>query len=204
MKFNGSLNLDAKQVVLYIMLILFSYSCSSSSLPGSGIEVNMGKANWDTGWFQAEIYRQLLLELGYDVEEANIVDNVAFYTIAAQGDIDFWVNGWFPLHDVYFEMENISENLIIVGSEVISGGLQGYLIDKDSADKFGINNLADFSDPEIAAHFDMNGDGTADLIGCNAQWSCSKVINHHLTEYTLNSRITHIQGEYSELIIEVF
>ena len=32
-----------------------------------GDAINMARATWDTGWFPAEIYRQLFQELGYDV-----------------------------------------------------------------------------------------------------------------------------------------
>jgi len=38
-------------------------------------------------------------------------------------------------------MENIIADFVIFGSEVISGSLRGNLIDKDSADKLGVNNL---------------------------------------------------------------
>ena len=40
-----------------------------SLTPGDGVEVTMGRANWSTGYFQAELYRQLLTELGYNVSD---------------------------------------------------------------------------------------------------------------------------------------
>ena len=37
--------------------------------------------------------------------------------------------------------------------------MQGYLVDKASAEKFGITNINDFKKPEIKEAFDSNGDG---------------------------------------------
>ena len=37
--------------------------------------VNMARATWDTGWFQAEIYKRLLEELGYPVNGPTTMGN---------------------------------------------------------------------------------------------------------------------------------
>ena len=56
--------------------------------PGEGSTVNMAQATWDTGWFHAEIYRQLLQELGYDVPQITTLDNPPFYQAVSQGGMD--------------------------------------------------------------------------------------------------------------------
>ena len=66
-------------------------------------EIKMAKANWDTGYFQAEIYKQALEKLGYKVTEPKAIKPSVFYVAAAAGDLDLWVNGWFGTHDGYFE-----------------------------------------------------------------------------------------------------
>ena len=165
-------------------------------------EVIMAKATWDTGFFQAEIYKTLLAELGYEVEDLGTIDNAAFYTSAAQGDVDFWPNGWFPLHDTYLEDDLVSGNAMPVGFQVEAGALQGYLVDKASADALGITSLTDLSDPEIAANFDGDGDGMADLIGCDAGWGCELVIEDTLDELGLRDTVTHQQGTYSALMAD--
>lgn len=171
-------------------------------LPGEGTTVSIGRATWDTGWFQAELYSQMLEELGYTVEDPSTLDNPAFYLSAARGDLDFWPNGWFPLHNTFIEDENVEGNVELVGYEVEAGALQGYLIDKKTADELGITSLEDFKDPEIAAAFDGNGNGLADLIGCNPGWGCELVIEHHLDAYELRNSIEHVQGEYSALMAD--
>jgi glycine betaine/proline transport system substrate-binding protein len=40
----------------------------------------------------------------------------------------------------------------------------------------------------VAALFDGDGDGKADLIGCNPGWGCEGAINHHLDAFGLTPR----------------
>ena len=160
--------------------------------------VSMARANWDTGWFQAEIFKQLQEGLGYTVKGPVTMNSWDFYLSAAAGEIDMWVNGWFPSN--YFEDERIRNKVEAVGFEVKAGALQGYLIDKRSADTFGITNLSDFKDPAIAAVFDQDGNGKADLIGCDPGWFCETVIEHHLDAYGLRDTVEHVQGDYSPMI----
>ena len=160
--------------------------------------VRMARSTWDTGWFQAEIYRLLLQRLGFEVEGPVTMDNPDFYQAAADGDLDMWVNGWFPLHDHYIQ-DGLLEP---VGIQVKDGGLQGYFIDIATADAHGITDLGDLADPAIATLFDADGDGLADLIGCETGWACAGIIDHHLEAYGLAETVEQVQGVYSPLIRE--
>jgi glycine betaine/proline transport system substrate-binding protein len=163
--------------------------------PGEGKTINMAQATWDTGWFHAEIYKQLLGELGYDVQGPTTLDNPPFYQAVAQGDVDLWVNGWFPLHNTYRPaFEGQAE---IVGAVAKGGALEGYLVDKASVEKFGIKTLDDFKRPEVQEAFDRNGDGLADLVACPPGWGCEINIEHHLDAYGLREHINPIKAAYS-------
>ena len=164
---------------------------------GQGRTIRMARATWDTGWFQAEIFKQLFEALGYTVDGPRTYDNEAFYQALAQGEVDLWVNGWFPLHDIYLTNEAIE----VVGFEVQGGALQGYLVDKTSAEALNITSLADFKRPEVVATFDPDGDGRANLIGCNVGWGCAQIIEHHLDAYDLREVVEHIQGDYGPLML---
>jgi len=169
-------------------------------LSGDGKHIRMARADWDTGWFQAEIFKLLFEELGYSVSDPLTMGTWDFYFSAAKGEMDLWVNGWFPSH--YFDDQRVRSKLEAVGYEVKAGALQGYLIDRNSAEKYGITNLSDFSKPEIARVFDRDGNGKADLIGCNSGWFCKIVTEHHLEEYGLNPTVEVLAGEYSPLLAE--
>lgn len=173
------------------------------SVMGQVQPISMARATWDTGWFQAEVYRQLLQELGYSVGEPQTMENEEFYQEAADGTVDLWVNGWFPLHDALVSDKAIATKVEPIGFEVRDGALQGYQIDRTSADQFNIKTLEDLQNPTLARQFDMDGNGKADLIGCNAGWSCADVIDHHLETYGLSDTVEHIQGDYTPLMEDV-
>ncbi|GLQ54233.1 glycine betaine/L-proline ABC transporter substrate-binding protein ProX [Devosia nitrariae] len=163
--------------------------------PGEGTTVEMGRATWDTGWFHAEIYKQLLEELGYTVEGPTTLDNPPFYQAVAQGDMDLWVNGWFPLHNTY--EDTFSSGAEKVGAVAEGGALEGYLVDQAAIEEFDIKTLEDFKRPEVKEAFDRNGDGKADLVACPPGWGCEVNIEHHLDAYDLRDHINPIKAGYS-------
>ena len=170
--------------------------------PATGKTVSMARATWDTGWFQTEIFKQLLEEMGYAVREPRTMDNLEFYLAAARGEMDLWANGWFPSHKSFLEDDRVRDRVEAVGFEVTAGALQGYLVDKKTADAHRIRSLGDLKDPKIARVFDRNGNGKADLIGCNVGWGCERIVEHHLDAYDLRATVEHIQGDYSPLMDE--
>ncbi len=188
-------------LIVLLLVGLGATAVAASEADGAGSErpvVRMARATWDTGWFQAEIYRLLLQRLGFQVEGPVTMENPDFYRAAAAGEVDLWANGWFPLHDRYLE-EGMVEP---VGSQVTGGALQGYFIDVTTAEEYGITSLGDLADPSIAALFDVDGDGRADLIGCETGWACAEIIDHHVGAYGLSGTVTQTQGAYSPLINE--
>lgn len=163
--------------------------------PGEGVTVNMARATWDTGWFTAEIYRQLLQELGYQIPRITTLDNPPFYQAVAQGDVDFWVNGWFPLHNTY--KDTFEDGAEIVGMLAEGGALQGYLIDKKTADEHDIRTVEDMRKDDIKKLFDANGDGKADLVACPPGWGCEEVISYHMEAYGWEDDFNLITASYS-------
>ena len=63
-----------------------------------------------------------------------------------------------------------------------------------------ITDLTQLKDPKVAALFDINGDGKADLYGCEPGWGCERGIVHHLEAYGLNDTISQQQGSYFAII----
>ncbi|NNF63444.1 MAG: glycine betaine/L-proline ABC transporter substrate-binding protein ProX [Acidimicrobiia bacterium] len=205
-----------------VALLTLAAACGSLAEDGNGDggpaagdgppggDITMARATWDTGWFQAAIYAQLLDELGYDVSDpAELTrDANTFYPALAQEEVDLWVNGWFPLHDIYLERELFSGQLTSepiepVGFQVKAGAIQGYLIDKATADAMGITSMSDLADPAVAAIFDTDGDGRADLYGCNDGWGCNVVIDDHIDELVWGGNVEQVVGEYNDLINDI-
>ena len=171
---------------------------SISSVVGAA-EIKMGKADWDTGYFQAEIYKQALEKMGYKVSGPTVMKPQVFYVAAAAGDVDLWVNGWFGTHDGY--IAESKGKVKAVGTVMEKGGLQGYLIDKKTADKFGIKSVLDIK--KHAKQFDSNNDGKADMVSCPPGWGCEKVIAKHFDELGLADYINRVQADYSASMADI-
>ena len=170
--------------------------------PGDGVRVNMARANWSTGHMQAAIYQALLLELGYDVSDParETLSPSSFYPALARGQTDFWVNGWFPHHDELVRNSGLSGVARPIGWQMRSGGLQGFLVDKATADAYGITKLDDIGDnPKIAALFDLDGDGKADLMGCNHGWGCRTIINDTIAANGWRDTIEQVSAQHATL-----
>ena len=178
------------KLLKYIASVILVMTISSMA---QAAEVRMAKANWDTGYFQAEVYKQALEKMGYKVTEPKAMKPSVFYVAAAAGDLDLWVNGWFGTHDTY--IKEAKGKVKAVGNVMSKGGLQGYLIDKKSADKYGIKTVMDIK--KHAKQFDSNGDGKADMVACPPGWGCEKQITKHFAELGLGDFINPVQADYS-------
>jgi glycine betaine/proline transport system substrate-binding protein len=174
-------------------LLVALFTSITISNAASAAEIKMAKANWDTGYFQAEVYKQALEKMGYKVSEPKAMKPSVFYVAAAAGDLDLWVNGWFSTHDTY--ISEAKGKVKAVGNVMSKGGLQGYLIDKKTADKLGIKSVMDIK--KHAKQFDSNGDGKADMVACPPGWGCEKQITKHFAELGLGDFINPVQADYS-------
>lgn len=184
-----------------VLATSFSFSASAADMPGKGVEVQPLKSSIAEETFQTELVMQGLRDLGYDVAEIKEIEYAAGHVALGNGDATFMADHWDPLHIDFFEKAGGDAKLYRKG--VFSpGALQGYLIDKKTADKYGIKSIDQFKDPKIAKLFDTDGDGKADLAGCNPGWGCEKVIEHHLDAYGLRNSITHNQGSYAAIIAD--
>lgn len=123
------------------------------------------------------------------------------YTSLASGDATFTAVNWTPLHDNMYEAAGGDKKFYREGV-FVNGAAQGYLIDKKTADQYKITNIAQLKDPKIAKLFDTNGDGKADLTGCNPGWGCEGAINHQLAAYGLTNTVTHNQGNYAAMMAD--
>jgi len=186
-----------KRILLVLLLLILTVPAFADyDKPGKGIKVKPARATWNTGFFQEALVRAALKELGYNVKKPKELKNPIFYQGLVLGDLDYWANGWFPMHDGQVP-KGFYDKAEKVGYVVKAGGLQGYLVSKAEVEKYGIKSLEDFKRPEVKKAFDANGDGKADLTACPAGWQCEKIINHHFETYGLKEHINPIKVDYS-------
>ena len=161
-----------------------------SDRPGEGVHVTAGRADWTSGYFQGELYRLLLEELGYEVSdpaERELGPSVA-YTAMARAEIDYWPNSWYPGHLAWHLVELpdgslVEDHISIVGEQMVAGSRQGFLINRSFADTHGVYTMDELNRNAAAlAAFDATdprpGNGMADIFGCNAHRTCENIIEN--------------------------
>ncbi|MGQ7248736.1 glycine betaine/L-proline ABC transporter substrate-binding protein ProX [Halomonas sp. V046] len=174
---------------------------SLAAEPGAGVSVTPIFPTIAEERFRGEIAILGLEELGYEVEEVKETDYPTMMMALSYGDADFTVHLWDKLHSSFYERAG-GDDVMVKEGDVMDGVIQGYLIDKKTADAYGIDSLEDLKDPEIAALFDTNDDGKADLTGCNPGWGCEVTIDHHLQAYDLTDTVTQNRGSYFALMAD--
>ena len=174
---------------------------TTAEQPGQGVSVTPIFPSVAEERFRGEVAMAGLRELGYQVEEPKETEYATMILAVSSGDADFTVNMWDKLHDTFYQKAGGDDTMVKVG-DVLPGVLQGYLIDKKTAEAHDIKYLTDLKKPEIAKLFDTNGDGKADLTGCNPGWGCELVIDHHMKAYDLEKTVSHNRGSYFALMAD--
>ena len=170
-------------------------------LPGTGVQVRSGHSSLLEERFQTEIVNIGLRKLGYKTPQPKQIEPTTMHLALGQKDLDYTPVHWEKLHRPFFEKAGGEQKLERVGV-LTTNTLQGYQIDKKTADKYNITNIAQLKEPAIAKIFDSDGDGKANLTGCNSGWACQLVIDHHIKTYGLQDTVEQDQGSYSALIAD--
>lgn len=174
---------------------------ASAAKPGEGVKITPAFPSVDEERFRGEVALAGLRELGYKVQSPKETEYATMVLAVGFGDADFTVNAWDKLHASFYQKAGGDQNMLKVG-DIMPGVLQGYLIDKKTAEQYNIKYLTDLKKPEIAKLFDTDGDGKADMTGCNPGWGCELIIEHHIKAYGLDKSITVNQGSYFALMAD--
>lgn len=184
-----------------VLGVSFGGSALAAELPGDGVTATPIGSSIAEELFQQRIVAEGLRQLGYDVPEMLEVEYAASHVALGNNDAQWTAVHWNPLHSKFFDNAGGEDKLVRVGT-LVKNSLQGYLIDKKTADAHNITSIAQLKDPEIAKLFDANGNGKADLTGCNPGWGCELVIEHQMEAYELGDTVEHNQGSYFALIAD--
>jgi len=196
------MNLRRRSLMTAVASAVTILACADAgaqvTLPGAGKTVRPARPNWDSFWFGQKVVDMGMERLGYKVEKPATLTPPAIFTSIARGDLMYSVDTILPNHaDLYAKTE---KEVMPVGPIMDPGTLQGYMIDKKTADRYNIRYLEDFADPKIAVLFDQDGDGRADMIGPSVDWTGSSAVAlNHIKTLGLGNRIRVVQGEYTTL-----
>lgn len=184
------------------VVVVASSSYAKDAKPGKGKTVAIGLddslgANYVTDQIAIAAFK----EMGYDVHTTTLSSSLAMPALA-QNDLNVVVEAIFPQSQPSFDkvadkLERGDQGMII------GGGINGYLIDKKTADKYHITSLEQFKDSKIAKLFGSAVDSSrAQLISCDPGWMCGKVVDYQIKKFGLSKTIRIVQGKYEPLIVD--
>lgn len=182
-----------------VITLMVSGPVSAQNMPGKGKTVKYAQGDSFGGNYVAtQIIVQAMKNLGYDVKLATM-NTTLFFQAVAQGDEDLATDINFPQREPGFRA--VEKQAQVIGSGLIAGGgINGYLIDKKTADQYKITSLAQLKDPKIAGLF--GADGKAELISCDPGWSCGDVVDYQLNKFGLKNNVRAVRGKYETLMVD--
>ena len=92
--------------------------------------ISMARANWSSGYVQAQILHDVLEELGYNVSSPHLLEFAPDlgYQVLASGQADVWANTWNPGHEeTWFQGQlpdgsRIGDHLKVFDGSLMPGG----------------------------------------------------------------------------------
>ena len=184
-------NIDSTDYEASTANVIYEYAPLGGQQVGEvavGAPVTMCRANWASGYIQAEIVRQVLVAGGYEVSDPSLIElgPSNAYSTMAEGTCDLWANSWYPGHFSWYENEMPDGSLVADHVQAVDGlfqdsGVQGYLITKAWADAEGITTLDQINDtPALYEALDTDGDGVGEILGCPEDWTCDDIIENQI------------------------
>ena len=198
---NKIMNLRNGGLLALTLSALTGAQAMAADLPGKGVVVKPLQSTLAEESFQTELVNRALQTLGYDVQSTSEVDYNVAYTTIASGDGTYLAVNWDPLQTDMFNAAGGTDKFYRQGT-FISGAAQGYMIDKKTADKYHIHDLSQLKDPKLAKLFDANGDGKADMVGCEPGWGCAQVIDAQINAYGLSNTVQQNSGNYAAIMAD--
>ena len=161
---------------------------SAAAMPGVGTSLTMCRANWASGYIQAEIVRQILQQAGFGVSDPSTIElgPSNAYTAMAEGSCDFWANSWYPGHFSWFENQLPDGSLVGDYVEAVPGlfqdsGVQGFLVTKTWAEDNNVSTIDQINrDESLWSQFDSDGNGKGEILGCPESWTCDDIIENQI------------------------
>ncbi|MGB5967878.1 MAG: glycine betaine/L-proline ABC transporter substrate-binding protein ProX [Spirulinaceae cyanobacterium] len=175
---------------------------SNPELPGQGVAVNIGTGPVFFGRFIAEVAVIGLRELGYKTEEIKQLKPSLAHVAVGNGDLDFSTLHLEKSHQDFFVKGGGEARLERVGT-IVPQIVEGYQIDSKTAQEYDITSLEQLQDPETARLFDSDGDGKANLAGCDVGRACERTIDYHLEAYQLLDTVEQDKGQNEILMANV-
>ena len=140
----------------------------------SAADIVIAQPNWATAKLTAYILKTIIEDnMGLDVE-LQTASNPVIFEAMESGSMHIHPEVWLPnqanLHNKYVKQRGT----VLFARNGIPA-FQGMCTTKATADALGIKKITDLSDPDMAANFDLNGDGKGEIYIGGSGWASTLI-----------------------------
>ncbi len=177
-------------------------SAVTAASTASAADMVIGVPNWPSGEATAHILKVALesrLDLDVELQDST---NAAMFAAMDAGTLHVHPEVWLPSLD-YLRREYVDGRKTVQVKSSGPKGAQGMCVTKDTAERTGITDIKQLSDPEMAQKFDSNGDGKGEVwIGAEG-WTSTSIEQVRARSYgyhkTMSLRIMDEADALAEL-----
>ncbi len=157
---------------------LFMGTCLASAMMAGGVaqaaDVVIGVPNWPSVRVTAHVLKVVMEEnLGLEVELQNGTNPVVFEAMDS-GAMHVHPEVWMP-NQVNLNKKFVMEKKSVRMNPNGVAGDQAMCVTKGTAERTGIKNLSDLTNPDMAKKFDTDGDGKGEIWIGAAGWASTNV-----------------------------
>lgn len=185
---------------------LLAVSCAAA-ISGFGTvahaaDVVIGVPNWPSVLATAHVLKVAMENnLGLEVELQNGTNPVVFEAMDS-GSMHVHPEVWLP-NQTNLNNQYVQEKQTVKMNPNGVAGDQAMCVTKGTAERTGIENLSDLSDPEMAKNFDTDGDGMGEIWIGAAGWASTNVEKIRAKSYGYDATMTLKEMDETLALAEV-
>jgi glycine betaine/proline transport system substrate-binding protein len=165
-----------------------------ASIGGAALSADLLVAmpNWPSGQAAANIIKYgIKQKLNLDVDVREMGTMTAFAGLDS-GEVDIYPEVWLPNLNALVK-KYVDEKKTVHLSPRGVAATQGICVTRETADKYGVKDISDLSDPQKAAVFDTDEDGKGEMWIGALGWSSTSIEKIRAKSYGYDKTMTLLQ-----------
>jgi glycine betaine/proline transport system substrate-binding protein len=148
--------------------------------------------NWPSGQAAANIIKYGVKDkFGLDADVREMGTMTAFAGLDS-GEVDIYPEVWLPNFDALVKKYVDGKKTVRLSPRGVPA-TQGICVTRETADKFGVKDISDLSDPQKASLFDTDGDGMGEMWIGALNWSSTSIEKIRAKSYGYVKTMTLLQ-----------
>ena len=162
--------------------VLAGACLAALTTPTLAADITIGVPNWAAAEAISYLLDTLIeRETGLEVDRVSSTNPVIFKAMDT-GDMDVHPDVWLPNQE-NLTGEFVDQKGTVALSPKSYAGFAGFCVTKKTADELGVKSIYDLADPDIAKHFDTDGDGKGEIWVGASGWAGTSIDTVRLKTY---------------------